>query len=85
MNSKFHFTLLMIAILSGNFGFDYSLPCLSMSFSSVSYFIFLQQIVNLWDQKLKNNYYNVVFMLFCCCNFDQMIIEIYNQKLMINY
>ncbi|CAD8111731.1 unnamed protein product [Paramecium primaurelia] len=35
VNSKFHFTVIMVGILSGNFGLGYSLPYLSMSFSTV--------------------------------------------------
>lgn len=35
VNSKFHFTFIMVGILSGNFGLGYSLPYLSMSFSTV--------------------------------------------------
>lgn len=35
VKSKFHFYMIMVAILSGNFALGYSLPYLSMSFSTL--------------------------------------------------
>ncbi|CAD8109774.1 unnamed protein product [Paramecium primaurelia] len=75
MNSKFHSTLIMIAIYKAIF--ILFIPYHAYQFHFLQYF-------NQLDQKLKNNQYNILYKLFCWCNFEQMLIEIYNQKLMIN-